>query len=272
MKQDGTDFAVNLYSYIFTHTAADAVRHWSDKGFSAFEVMMFPRHLWHGAEQAATVKDLAKAQSETGARLLTANMPNVDVNIAACDPDMRAYSLTLLENFLTICGELGIPKMVMGPGKPNPLFPAPKEFLMDCFFAGLDRIVPAAEAANVQLVVENMPFAFLPDAASLVDALDAYGHDGIGITYDIANAHFIKEDIAAGLERVKDRLGIIHLSDTNQVTYKHDAVGLGDVPFETVMRDLATVDCAEPPILEIIAPNPDAEILQSAKALAALSP
>lgn len=271
MNENGTDFAVNLYSYIFSHTAGDAVRHLSDQGFSAFEVMMFPGHLWHGADQAATVKDLAKVQTETGARFLTSNMPNIDVNIAACDPDMRAYSLTLLEKFLNLSGEVGIPRMVVGPGKPNPLFPAPKEFLMDCFFAGLDRLVPVAEAANVTLVAENMPFAFLPDADGLVDALDRYGHDGIGITYDIANAHFIKEEIAAGLARVKDRLQIIHLSDTNQVTYKHDAVGLGDVPFKAVMRELAKTDLDTPPILEIISTNPDAEIAQSARALVALT-
>ena len=59
MNENGTDFAVNLYSYIFSHTAADAVRHLSDRGFSAFEVMMFPRHLWHGAEQAATHQMIA---------------------------------------------------------------------------------------------------------------------------------------------------------------------------------------------------------------------
>jgi len=271
MKDAISGFAVNLYSYIFSHTAADAVRHLADKGFADFELMMFPGHLWHGAEGAELRKDLAKAQAVTGARFLTSNMPNIDVNIAACDPTMRDYSLTLLEKFLNHSGELGIPRMIIGPGKPNPLFPAPKVFLMDCFHAALDRLAPAAESAGVTLLVENMPFAFLPDADALVDALDGYGHDGIGIVYDIANAHFIQEDTTAGLDRVKDRLRIIHLSDTTQATYKHDAVGQGDVPFQAVMRDLAGIDLDEPPVLEIISADPDAEILRSAKALASFT-
>lgn len=98
MNDGNTAFAVNLYSYIFSHRAAEAVRHLSDQGFSAFELMMFPGHLWHGAESAPLRKELASARVDTGARFLTANMPNIDVNIAAGDPDMRTYSLALLDN------------------------------------------------------------------------------------------------------------------------------------------------------------------------------
>ena len=266
---ESSGFAVNLYSYIFSHTAADAVRHLSDQGYSGFELMMFPGHLWYGAEGAALRADLAKAQAETGARFLTSNMPNIDVNIAACDPDMRDYSLDLLGNFLDPSGELGIPRMIIGPGKPNPLFPAPRDFLTECFFRALDRLVPIAEKAGVTLLAENMPFAFLPDADALADALDSYGNDDIGIVYDVANAHFIKEDIPAGFQRVKDRLRIVHLSDTTQEVYRHDAVGLGDVDFQAAMRAMAEVRYAEEPVLEIISTDPDAEIERSVEALAA---
>lgn len=270
MTHDVSGFAVNLYSYLFSHTAADAVRHLSDRGFTTFELMMFPGHLWYGADGAALRRDLAKAQAETGASFLTVNMPNIDVNIAACDPDMRDYSLTLLENFLRVAGELAVPRMVLGPGKPNPLFPAPKEFLMECFFAGLNRLLPVADRAGVTLCVENMPFAFLPGAEALAEALDDYGSDSIGIVYDVANAHFIGEDIAAGLARVQRRLRIVHLSDTTQSTYKHDAVGLGDVPFNTVMPNLTrTGSGGELPVLEIISSDPDAAIETSARTLAA---
>ena len=85
MATDGSDFAINLYSYLFSHTAPDAVRHLSDQGYSGFEFMMFPNHLWYGAEHAATAKDLLAAQAETGARFLSSNMPNIDINIAACE-------------------------------------------------------------------------------------------------------------------------------------------------------------------------------------------
>ncbi|WP_425404391.1 sugar phosphate isomerase/epimerase family protein [Hwanghaeella sp.] len=271
MATDGSDFAINLYSYLFSHTAADAVRHLSDQGYSGFEFMMFPNHLWYGAEHAATAKDLLAAQAETGARFLSSNMPNIDINIAACDPAMRDYSLNTLTALVELSGDLGIPRMIVGPGKPNPLFPAPRDFMMDCFFKGLDRLVPVAERAGVMLLIENMPFAFLPDADGMMEALDTYGHDGIGITYDVANGHFIKEDITAGMKRVQSRLQTVHLSDTTQHVYKHDAVGLGDVDFRAAMQAMKNVGYTEQPILEIIDRNPDPEIARSAEALAALS-
>ena len=262
-------FAVNLYSYVFSQRAGDTVRRLADQGYRGFELMMFPGHLWHGKDNAAQRAELRRVQQQAGVRFLSTNMPNIDINVAAVAPEMRAYSLLLLENLIETTGELGIPGMVIGPGKANPLFPAPPAHLRDFFFAALDRLVPVAERNGVTLLLENMPFAFLPDAESIVAALDDYGHDGIGIVYDVANAHFIGEDPAEGLRRVRSRLRLVHVSDTGRQVYKHDAVGLGDVPFASVATALGEVEYDELPVLEIISHDPDRDTGESAAKLAA---
>jgi hypothetical protein len=48
-----------------------------------------------------------------------------------------------------------------------------------------------------------MPFAFLPDVESLINVVDNYGDDSIRIIYDVANAHFIGEPPAQGLNLVR---------------------------------------------------------------------
>ncbi len=61
------------------------------------------------------------------------------------------------------------------------------------FYHALDRLAPLAREVGTRLLVENMPFAFLPDAESLMSAVDGYGDDSIRVIYDVANAHFIAE-------------------------------------------------------------------------------
>ncbi len=91
-----------------------------------------------------------------------------------------------------------------------------------------------------------------------------------GIVYDVANAHFIAEDFAAGLVRCRDRLALVHLSDTGQRIYRHDPVGEGTVPFAAVPRALAAVGYNARPMLEIISRNPDRDIVASAEKLASM--
>jgi hypothetical protein len=41
--------------------------------------------------------------------------------------------------------------------------------------------------AGVQLLVENIPIGFTPDADSLMQLVDGYGAPDIGIVYEVAN-------------------------------------------------------------------------------------
>jgi L-ribulose-5-phosphate 3-epimerase UlaE len=118
------------------------------------------------------------------------------------------------------------------------------------------------------LLVENMPFAFLPGISELMDALDRFGSSEIGVVYDIANGHFFKEDIADRLRKAKPRLALVQLSDTGQTVYRHDAVGLGTVPFSVVPSVLSEIGHRKLPMLEIISADADSQIDDSAQRLA----
>jgi L-ribulose-5-phosphate 3-epimerase len=118
--------------------------------------------------------------------------------------------------------------------------------------------------------VENVPFAFLPAIGPLMEAIARYGNDAVRMVYDIPNAYFIGEDFTAGLLRCRDRLALVHLSDTGRQVYRHDPVGEGTVPFERVPQALAAAGYTARPILEIISRNPDRDIIASADKLARL--
>ena len=270
MAREPFPFAINTYSYTASHTALDCLSHLASQGYTDFELMMYPGHLWPSATNAAERRELRALVESQALRIVSLNMPNIDLNIAAAAEEMRRHSLDPLYAFLELAGDLEVPGVVVGPGKANPLMPMPSERLTGHFFRALDELAPHAERLGTQLYVENMPFAFLPDAEGLMAALERYGDDRIAVIYDVANALFIGEDPGAGLRRVQGRLKLVHLSDTPREVYRHSAVGEGVVPFAEIPPVLAEVGYADLPMLEIIAPDPDQAIRASIERLEAL--
>jgi L-ribulose-5-phosphate 3-epimerase len=263
-------FAINTYSYTASHTAPDCIRHLASQGYTDFELMIYPGHLWPSATDAAARRELRALVDSQGLRIVSLNMPNIDLNIAAAAEEMRRHTLGLLHAILELAGDLEVPGVVVGPGKANPLMPAPAERLIGHFFRALDELAPHAERTGTRLYVENMPFAFLPDAESLMAALERYGDERVAVIYDAANAVFIGEDLGTGLRRVQSRLKLVHLSDTPREVYRHSAVGEGVVPFGEIPPLLDEVGYRDPPMLEIIAGDPDHAIRASVERLLAL--
>ncbi len=266
-------FGANTYSYMRSHSAEACLARLADHGFDEFEIMVHPGHLWPSDLSTEQRSALRAVIEQRGLTLVSLNMPNIDINVAAAAQGMRIYSLKLLVDTVRLAGDLGARGVVIGPGKANPLFPASANELTKYFFEALDLLCPIAESAGTALWVENMPFAYLPGIGELLAALDQYGNDKVRIIYDIPNAYFIGEDFADGLKRCADRLELVHLSDTGRAAYRHDPVGLGTVPFADVPRALDAVGygAGKPkPMLEIISRDPDADIIASAAKLAVL--
>ena len=263
-------FGCNTYSFTRSYSAETCLARLADQGFREFELMVHPGHLWAAELSTEERSAIRRLLAQRGLQLTALNMPNIDINVAAAAPEMRAYSLNLLSETVRLAGELGARGVVIGPGKANPLFPADASELIAHFFAALDRLCPVAEKSGTALWVENMPFAFLPAISPLMDALTRYGNDAVRVVYDVANAYFLREDFADGLQKCRTRLALVHLSDTSRQIYRHDPVGLGTVPFAGVPGALAAVGCSAPPMLEIISRDPDRDIVGSAGKLALL--
>ena len=263
-------FGCNTYSYMRSYSAETCLARLADLGFQEFELMVHPGHLWPAELSAAQRRTIRRLIESGGLRLTALNMPNIDINVAGAAAEMRSYSLNLLTATVRLAGELGARGVVIGPGKANPLFPADAVELVGYFFAALDRLGPVAEASGTALWVENMPFAYLPAIGGLMDTLTQYGNDAVRIVYDVANAYFIGEDFTDGLRQCRERLALVHLSDTGRQVYRHDPVGLGSVPFAQVPRALAAVGYHARPMLEIISRDPDRDIVASARKIALL--
>lgn len=266
------DFGINSYSYIYNADALGFLQRLHRLGFSRFELMAFPGHLWPGEATSAQTRAIRTYVEDNGLTVGTLNQPNIDINIAGASPEMRRYSLDVIAGIIELAGEIGCANVIVGPGKANGLLPAPTELLVGRFFDGLDFLLPMAKRAGVAILVENMPFAFLPDAQGLLAALERYGDPGIGVVYDIANGAFIGADVEAELELLSPRLKYLHVSDTTRARYDHAAIGLQNsvIDFAALAAPVGRLDLLGPPVIEVISTNPDGDIRETAAKLSAL--
>src|ERR1700722_16488999 len=110
-------FACNTSSYTVSPEAIACLRHLAELGFSEIELMMYPGHLWPPDADAASRRELRRSIEALGLRLGSLNMPNIEMNVAGGSAEMRRYPLDLLAGIIAMAGDLGVPGIVIGPGK-----------------------------------------------------------------------------------------------------------------------------------------------------------
>ncbi len=263
-------FGGHTYSWMLHEPVEASLERLAGLGFTAVEMMAHPGHLWAAELGSAERAALRRRLERLGFEPIVLNMPNLDINVGSTVPEMRAYSLGLLEGLVGLAGDLGAAGVVIGPGKPNALLPAPRAVLQRHLFAALDRLGPVARAAGTEIWVENMPFGFVADAASLAGVLDEYGDPAIGAVFDFTNAWFVGEEFSAGLATFRSRLKLVHASDSGRDVFRHAALGTGTMPLEPIPGCLAEVGYRGPIVLEILSQTPDADFVTSRERLLAL--
>ena len=261
---------VNTYAYAWTTPAAEVVRRLGDLGYRSFELLIHPPHLPLDGFDAGSRRQLAAALTAVGATHRVLNLPSLDHNLASPLPRARAHAVQMFCDTLDLAADLGVDALVLVPGRMSPLAPPPHEQRLAWLRQGVDALLPYAMARGVRLAVENVPMAALPDAAALGAFVRDYASGSLGVCYDVANAHFIGESPADGISRLADILQMIHVSDTTRAVWRHDPVGAGDVAFATIPPALAAAGFAGPCFLEILHADPEAAILRSHGALAAV--
>lgn len=245
-------YGVNTYSFTQTHRAGDCLEQLADQGYRQFEIMLVPGHFWPSIDGVAGRREIEALVARRSLQILSLNQPNIDVNLASVVPEMRQHSCGVIANAIELAAAWNAKGVVVNPGKCNPVFPASKDVLTDCFRRSLEVLVPIAQTAGVQLIVKNHPLSYLYYASDLRHFFDAFGWEQVGIGYDFANGHFAGEAPEEVLQ-LRDHLSLMYAADTTLDAFSHAQVGTGTVAFEKIATMLRDARICLPTILEIVA-------------------
>jgi L-ribulose-5-phosphate 3-epimerase len=249
----------NTMSFMWRAPAREALETLAREGYRRFEVMAQRPHLDPMIDRSELTA-FARFLRDAGLTVETINLPSLDQNLASASPEMRDFTVRIFEHLIGIAEAIGASGVVTVTGRINPLIAPARRDLESWFDDAFGRVLRTAERAGVRLLLENIPMGIYPRAEQLVAFADRIDSPLVQLCYDIANAHFIGEDAAAGLHAVRSRLGVVHLSDTGRQAWRHDPVGQGSCDFVGFGAALREIGYAGTSMLEIVA-DPSVEYI-----------
>lgn len=267
------DVAASTFPFLYSHSGLDALKHLRSLGYDKFEMMIFPPHCWPREMSAAQRSEVSKWMSGEGASLTSFCYPLLDNNPNGVDRLMREYTLDRYREAIDLAAEWRCPYVVAIPGPVNSLINPPHQWMLDWFVEGMKKLVSHAKGTGVELLLENVPFAFVPTSRQIKDVAEMIGPE-VGVNFDICNSAFIKEDPADAIRMLGSLIKNVHISDSGLDEFKHERLGTGIVEPAPAARAMADIGYTGATVMEIITDamsadaDPDGDIRASHAILA----
>ena len=245
------DVAASTFPFLYSHSGLDALKHLNSLGYDRFELMIFPPHCWPRELPAAQRKDYKSWLDGEGGKITSFCYPLLDNNPNGVDRLMREYTLDRYREAIDLAAELDCRYVVVIPGPVNSLINPPHDWMLEWFIDGMKQLVNHANGTGVELLLENVPFAFLPTAKDMKETIDLIGPE-VGVNFDVCNSAYIKEDVGDAIRMLGDLVKNVHISDSGYEEFLHTRLGTGIVEPGPVAQALNDIGYDGITVLEII--------------------
>lgn len=259
---------VNTISDTWTVPLEDSLIRLSQMGFRQFDVMVSPAHIDIENMTSRDYARIRKLLQNEGLTIHALTAQSLDHNLASPREEIREMTVGFNKKLLDAAYELGAQGFVSVSGRYNALNAPPRAQLEGWLRGSLEKTVRYAERAGVKVLLENVPMGVLPDAKSMVQWVEEIASPALTICYDLANAHFINEDLSEAIPLVVPHLDMLHMSDTGQQAWRHDPIGTGSVDFAAAAAALDKAGYTGLSIVEILSPDADAVVVEALEKLA----
>lgn len=260
---------INTFPYIWTYRIDQCLTHLMGRNYRRMEVMLTEPHCWPSSMGKELRRDIAKRVKAGDIEISSLNLGGFDNNFASLAPESRQHAVRVMTSVIELADEWDVRGIVMSPGQGRPLLPPPASMLEENFRRTVEQVLPIAERAGVDLLLENIPYSYLPTAHGLATQIESIDHPRLGICYDVPNAVFARENLLDGFRRSRKHLRLVHFSDTGLDVWKHDRIGAGIVDFRQALTAMSEIGFGGPLALEIIDSDGDAAIDASVAAVSA---
>jgi sugar phosphate isomerase/epimerase len=260
----------STFSFIWREPAASALEAMLAIGLNDFDVLVVPGHLWAGHLSSADRLALRRRLEGLGVRIDSLNLPALDLNLASCVPEVRAYSVDVYRDALRLSADLGARAVVAVPGRVSSLLPPDFGDTLGWLSETVGAILRTADGLGQNIYLELHPQTPLPTSDRIGAFVDRFDTARLTVAYDVANAEYVGEDYAKAIKDLGHRIGQFHLSDTTRSAWRHDPFGRGTVDVAAAIEAIDAIGFPGVTVLELISPEPIAEMRDSIARLTAL--
>lgn len=196
---------------------------------------------------------LAETASAMQAEFVQANLPfHDDLLVYGRCPDAQsiAHLQEMIRRSILACARLGIKWAVVRPLTDTVNGEFDNTVNLASNHAFYEQYVTLAEQSGVGLAFENMPEFSLTETMrrycstpeELIDLVDSFGSDAVGICWDFGHAHSILRDHPAALRLIGSRLKAVHARDNKPTVDAHliPFIG-GNIKWEVLMPVLTEI-------------------------------
>lgn len=234
---------VSLYDDIFSgkSSVADWIRLGAELGLDAidFSINFFP--LWNERLLNAVWITLARRGLETCMIACYSDFTHPD-------PGQREEELTKLKSDIALAKALGAKfvRVTAGQNHPGIEHKEAVRWVTDGFLHALDE----AEKQGVTLAYENHTkgapwqyWDFSQPSEIFLEILDALSDTPLGVCFDTANPLVLKEDVLGLLDKVIDRVVVLHVFDMREVgEFEPVRIGTGVSPIPQIFSRMRQVN------------------------------
>lgn len=223
-------FSTNAFREYSLGEAIDVL---ADAGYDGVELLFDEPHLYPptatddaiGAVRDR-VDDRGVAISNCNAFMLTAIEDFHHPSFVEPDADYRQRRIDYTCDALRVAAALDVPHVSIEPGGPIPEDRS-RTWALDTFEASLREVVPVAEDAGVDLLVEPEPDLLLETAEEFRSFVNRLDSDRVGCNFDAGHFFCVEEDPAALVEELAGYTAHYHLEDI-PADRSHEHTQLGD--------------------------------------------
>ncbi len=234
--------STSIYWDYKKHDVAQAVNHMVEKmGFECIEILCeHPFYRYWATDRSVEERErLKKILSEYDLKA-SVHAPYHDLNIASLNPGIRAETLKQLKEAINTARELNAEVVVIHPGYVASR-KYPRELAFKAMIENLRELVEYAEKEGVVLCLENLASkskALCVSYEEILKVLAAVSSRHLRVTLDIAHANTIgREAPVVFIRELGGLIKHVHVSD-NTGENQHLPIGMGNINFEAVLREL----------------------------------
>lgn len=250
------EVGLNTYGYTYQETAIELIpRLARTAAIRCFEILVSPSHCWPDTTERR--KNLAAVIDGEGAKVSALNLRATDHNLISDYREAQELALGHYRMMIKAAATASVPYVVIVPGRTSPVLAPALPVLRDRFAAAIRELNRQARDEGVGILLENVPYGFLVDTASLVSMVRELDEPNINLVLDVANAAYIGEDIQVTYDQAADFVCMIHLSNTTTNRLCHNLLKAGVVPVMEVLRFLKERARVEYVNVEVVGTDPE---------------